>query len=103
MKDDESSTNIRKDCVLKVFSEISERLRKYSFHNDHIVRGPLCRLLGLIDLLKRESVNPDAAKLLQMILNELEQIENATIEISRNLTIEENSLEEMINVLKSKK
>ncbi|HYF69525.1 MAG TPA: hypothetical protein VD884_15375 [Ohtaekwangia sp.] len=88
--------------LLDVVVDMSERLRKYSFHNDHIVRGPLCRLLGLVDLLKREDVNPDVRKLLEMVLHEVEQIENVTIAISRELTVQEKNLEQTINELKYK-
>src|SRR5690606_30397279 len=88
--------------LLDVVIDMSEKLRKYSFHNDHIVRGPLCRVLGLIDLLKREEVNPDVRKLLDMVLQEVEQIENATITVSRELNVQEKNLEQTINELSTK-
>jgi len=88
--------------LLDVVIDMSEKLRKYSFHNDHIVRGPLCRVLGLIDLLKREEVNPDVRKLLDMVLQEVEQIENATITVSRELNVQEKNLEQTINELSKK-
>ena len=88
--------------LLDVVIDMSEKLRKYSFHNDHIVRGPLCRVLGLIDLLKREEVNPDVRKLLEMVLQEVEQIENATITVSRELNVQEKNLEQTINELSTK-
>ena len=88
--------------LLDVVVDMSEKLRKYSFHNDHIVRGPLCRLLGLVDLLKREEVNPDVRKLLEMVLHEVEQIEDVTIVVSRELTAQEKNLEQTINELKYK-
>lgn len=88
--------------LLDVVVDMSEKLRKYSFHNDHIVRGPLCRLLGLVDLLKREDVNPDVRRLLEMVLHEVEQIEDVTIAVSRELNVQEKNLEQTINELKYK-
>lgn len=88
--------------LLDIVVDMSEKLKKYSFHNDHIVRGPLCRLLGLVDLLKREDVNPDVRKLLEMVLHEVEQIEDVTIAVSRELTVQEKNLEQTINELKYK-
>lgn len=88
--------------LLDVVVDMRHRLKKYSFHNDHIVRGPLCRLLGLVDLLKREDVKPDVRKLLEMVLHEVEQIENVTIVVSRELNAQEKNLEKTINELKYK-
>lgn len=70
-----------------------EQLRQYSFQNDHIMRGPLCRAVGLIDLLKRERLEPELRKMLDMLLYELRQIENITFMISKILEDHEEQLE----------
>ncbi len=69
----------------------------YSFQNDHIVRGPLCRLIGLIDLLQREEMSKDGQKILGMLLFEVRQMENVTLMISAALGDYENKLEELID------
>lgn len=70
-----------------------EQLRQYRFQNDHIMRGPLCRAVGMIDLLKREHLEPDLRKMLDMLLYELRQIENITFMISKVLEDHEGHLE----------
>lgn len=69
-----------------------EQLRHYSFHNDHIMRGPLCRVMGLIDLLKREQVTKETQKILEMLIHEVEQVINVTYIISRNINDHEEKL-----------
>jgi len=69
-----------------------EQLRHYSFHNDHVMRGPLCRVLGLIDLLKREHVTQETKRLLEKLFHEVEQIMNVTYIISRSIDEHEDKL-----------
>lgn len=69
-----------------------EQLRHFSFHNDHIMRGPLCRIMGLIDILKREQVTKETQRILEMLIHEVEQVINVTYIISRNINEHEEKL-----------
>ncbi len=40
-------------------SQQNERMREYSFINAHLLRGPSCRIQGLIDLLNSQQLSPD--------------------------------------------
>lgn len=74
-----------------------EQVRHFSFHNDHIMRGPLCRAMGLVNLLKRENLNSEASNILDMLRHELTQMENVTLMISKMLDDHENNLEDRID------
>jgi YesN/AraC family two-component response regulator len=37
---------------IKVIEEQNEKLRKISWHQSHVIRAPLARLMGLVDMLK---------------------------------------------------
>jgi len=78
--------------LVELHLRMREQLRHYSFHNDHVMRGPLCRVLGLIDLLKREHVTKETQRLLEMLFHEVEQIMNVTYIISRSIDEHEDKL-----------
>ncbi len=84
--------NLRTE-IEEMKSLMHEQLRHYSFQNDHIMRGPLCRALGLVDLLKREGLEPELRKILDMLLFEIRQIENITLIISKVLEDHETFLQ----------
>jgi hypothetical protein len=91
---DYNDTNENPSTELIEFKKImQEQLRHYSFHNDHIMRGPLCRAMGLIDLLKRENLQDDLRKMLDMLQYEVRQMENVTFMISKMLDDHEHKLE----------
>jgi hypothetical protein len=74
-----------------------DQLQRYSFLNDHIMRGPLCRTMGLIDLLKMENLNGDTKRLLDMLMHEVRQMENVTFMISKMLDDHDDKLQKSIN------
>lgn len=79
--DNEQDEN-QKDIKLNL---MYEHLRNFSFQNSHVMRGPLCRALGLVNLLKRENLSGEARRLQEMLYHELTQMENVTVIVSRML------------------
>lgn len=60
-------------------------LHDYSFKNNHIMRGPLCRVAGLINLLNHENLDDETRNLLRLLLEEVEEIDRITKSIARML------------------
>lgn len=60
-------------------------LHEYSFKNNHIMRGPLCRVAGLVNLLKHENINNETKNLIHLLVNEVEEIDEITKSIARML------------------
>ena len=98
----ESEVKLNKTEMLDFFRSVHMQMTTYSFHNDHIVRGPLCRAVGLTHLLTREKVSGDLKELLDMLMVEVRQLEEATITISRNMGVYEDNMQRLIKVLESK-
>ena len=46
---------------IKKIEERNKQLEEYAFINAHLVRGPLCRILGLAVLMKQEQTTPQLA------------------------------------------
>lgn len=46
---------------IKKIEERNNQLEEYAFINAHLVRGPLCRILGLVVLMEQEKANPQLA------------------------------------------
>ena len=72
---------------------MQEQVRNFSFHNDHIIRGPLCRAMGLVNLLKKESLSTEVNSMVDMLRHELRQMENVTLMISKMLDDNEKRFE----------
>lgn len=72
---------------------ICELINIYRFHNDHIMRGPLCRALGLLELLNYEKLPQSARELIIMLNDEINAVEKVTIAISRTLNRHEEELD----------
>jgi tetratricopeptide (TPR) repeat protein len=53
--------------------EQNERLVEYTFHNSHRVRGPLTRILGLIDVVKIGAIQQEE---MGFVLNEIDKASN---------------------------
>lgn len=71
---------------------LQTKLDQYVFQNDHIMRGPLCRAMGLLELLTREKLTPEGQKLLGMLKHEIRDIENVTFLIGKILEDHRESL-----------
>jgi signal transduction histidine kinase len=47
---------------VKVIEEKNRQLEEYAFINAHLLRAPLCRILGILDLMEKEQSGEDLAK-----------------------------------------
>ncbi|WP_419212903.1 PAS domain S-box protein [Maribacter sp. X9] len=63
---------------LKAIEEQNKKLKEIAWHQSHIVRAPVARLMGLVELLKDEVTtnNPKTEKILDYILKSTEEIDN---------------------------
>lgn len=64
---------------------LSESISRYLFMNNHIMRGPLCRALGLINLLQHERDEERKGEILIKLIDEVKQIDVATKVISKSI------------------
>jgi PAS domain S-box-containing protein len=69
--------------------EKNKYLAEYAFINSHLLRGPLCRLLGLIQLLSYTDISEADSELLRYLRMAGEEIDNVVEKI--NLAIEKGS------------
>jgi len=59
-------------------AELEERnyqLTEYAFINSHLLRAPLARVLGLTDLIRMESTDPNTQELMEKLLNSCEELD----------------------------
>jgi signal transduction histidine kinase len=80
----------RVETRTKQLKERNDRLQNYAFMNAHIVRAPLSRILGLINLLKNSGHDPQEEPLIQKYLSESadeldEIIRNNTAALEKNI------------------
>jgi YesN/AraC family two-component response regulator len=68
---------------IKVIEEQNEKLRKISWHQSHVIRLPLVRLMGLVDLLKHAN---DDVEDKQILLNYLLSTANELDQVIMNIT-----------------
>jgi tetratricopeptide (TPR) repeat protein len=71
----------------KKLQEKNQRLEKHAFMNSHNLRGPLMRILGLIQLYDHD-LEP-GAEIFSLLKKEALELEQITREINKNLEIEE--------------
>lgn len=77
----------------------NETLITYSYMNSHIFRGPVCRLLGLLQLMKVEKDEEGKVLLQQYLYQEVESIDNVVKDISKILYEKD---EELLEDIRSK-
>jgi response regulator RpfG family c-di-GMP phosphodiesterase len=68
---------------IKVIEEQNEKLRKISWHQSHVIRAPLVRLMGLVDMLK--DVNNDdkeKQKMLEYLLVTADELDKVIMNIT---------------------
>ncbi|SMG18148.1 Y_Y_Y domain-containing protein [Marivirga sericea] len=89
--------------------EQNERLSKYAFMNSHELRGPICRMIGLLNVLKLTK-SEDREKILNLIQITGLELDAITIRINQTLeTVDFNELyefhsnENLNNEIESKK
>ena len=77
-----------KDKVMKIVEQ-NEKLAAYSYHNSHLVRAPLARILGLTDLIQRGAISDkELNSVLVQIQDESRQLDTMIKNI--NLILHEN-------------
>lgn len=70
------------------------RLQDYSIANSHLVRAPLARLLGLVELLKDEPLTRNGKFYLQNIMQSCQELDDWTIKMDNILDTDSSSSEE---------
>ena len=61
----------------EILQLLYEQTRHYTFHNDQMLRGPLFRVKGMLQLFKKESWPAGQQKLLEILQGEVEQMERS--------------------------
>ena len=46
-------------------------LNEFSFYNDHVLRGPLCRIAGLVSIIHIEKEEENKKKIIQNVVRQL--------------------------------
>ncbi|MBT1708701.1 hypothetical protein KK062_10725 [Fulvivirgaceae bacterium PWU5] len=75
---------------------VYEQTRHYAFHNDQMLRGPLFRVKGMLQLFKKESWPAGQQKLLEILQGEVEQMEQASSTMARMLKEHEARIQQLI-------
>ncbi len=68
----------------KALNEQNEKLAEYAFINSHLLRGPLCRIIGLIYLLKIDN-DKDLPEILQHMTEATNELDDVVDHINRAL------------------
>jgi signal transduction histidine kinase len=75
---------------------VHEQTRQYTFHNDQMLRGPLFRVKGMLQLFRKELWSADQQKLLEILQGEVEQMEKASSTMARMLEEHEARIQRLI-------
>lgn len=81
------------DIVQRVY----EQTRHYAYHNDQMLRGPLFRVKGMLQLFKTESWPAGQQKLLEIVQAEVDQMEESSHAMARLLEEHEAHLQRLID------
>ena len=52
----------------------NDKLYNYAFYNAHKVRGPLCRIMGIVNLMKADQVSEEYLSHLDLCSKELNEV-----------------------------
>jgi len=74
-----------------VLQEQNRKLQDYAFYNAHILRGPFCRVKGLIMLQERTTAEQDKDSIKKMLEQSIEELENRIQEIQHIVQTENDS------------
>lgn len=69
----------------EILQLLYEQTRHYAFHNDQMLRGPLFRVKGMLQLFKKESWPAGQQKLLEILQAEVAQMEQSAGTMARML------------------
>ncbi|SKC46673.1 coiled-coil domain-containing protein [Ohtaekwangia koreensis] len=64
----------------------NQRLAEYAFINSHLLRGPLCSILGLINLLNKTSLSENEKEILRHLKESSHNLDDVVSKISKALT-----------------
>ena len=66
----------------RVLNEQNQKLTEYAFVNAHLLRGPLCRIMGLSELIKSEKCADEIPKLAILLDSSVQELD----EVVRKIT-----------------
>jgi signal transduction histidine kinase len=69
----------------------NEKLKEYAYFNSHSVRGPLARILGLVNVFSRELENESMTHYSEMLRQAGEDLDGSIKEINKILDVEDGS------------
>jgi hypothetical protein len=73
-------------------TQLTDELKQYYFHHDHIVRGPLCRAQGLVNLLEYKNLPEDLEDIVSKLKNELQELNKGTFLLSDFINVIEHKI-----------
>ena len=65
-----------------VLNEQNQKLTEYAFVNAHLLRGPLCRIMGLSELIKSEKCADEISKLAIMLDSSVKELDDVVRKIT---------------------
>ncbi len=75
----------------EMYENLSQQIADYANINAHKLRGPVCRLLGLLELLEKSKSQNDILNIKTYLVNNINELNHVTIEFGEQL----NQLEEI--------
>ncbi len=80
----------------------NEKLAEYAFINAHLLRGPLCRVKGLANLLEMDEMKNDFEILLQRMQLSVKELDDVVLRINQTLEEENQSNDTDLRVFRDK-
>jgi light-regulated signal transduction histidine kinase (bacteriophytochrome) len=63
----------------------NQQLLEYAFINAHLLRAPVCNILGLIDLLKNHDFDTEQMEIIQFLDNSTKELDEMVMKINRSI------------------
>lgn len=63
----------------------NKQLTEYAFINAHLLRAPVCNILGLIDLLKNHEFNQDQLEIIKFLDDSTKELDEMVMKINRSI------------------
>jgi signal transduction histidine kinase len=80
----------------EILQRIYAQTRHYAFHNDQMLRGPLFRVKGMLQLFQQESWSAGQQKLLEILQAEVAQMEESSRAMARVLEEQEAHIQRLM-------
>jgi signal transduction histidine kinase len=81
----------------------NKQLSEYAFINSHLLRGPLARILGITDLLRRTNITPQQKEYIEHLNTSAEELDEVIAKINKALNQEGKFNRETFQKLKDRK